>query len=103
FNTSHYGRLLIRSIRPVTETYNIAIQIYTLSEGYLLSQSIQSGRDALYSYSTFNTSHYGRLLLQYSPSSIHALLRVAYYFAQFDLAETCHTAISRSIFLTGCY
>ncbi|KAF6168622.1 hypothetical protein GIB67_005234 [Kingdonia uniflora] len=38
---------MIRSIRPVTETYNITIQIYTLSEGRLLSQSIRSGRDAL--------------------------------------------------------
>ncbi|KAF6172289.1 hypothetical protein GIB67_024911, partial [Kingdonia uniflora] len=73
FNTSHYSRLLIRSIQPVIESYNIAIQIYTLSEGHLLSQSIQYGRDALDSYSTFNISHYGRLLLQHSSSNIHAL------------------------------
>ncbi|KAF6143430.1 hypothetical protein GIB67_029599 [Kingdonia uniflora] len=50
---SQYDRLLIRSIRPVTETYNIVFQIYTLSEGRLLSQSNLSGRDALYSYSIF--------------------------------------------------
>ncbi|KAF6155335.1 hypothetical protein GIB67_019861, partial [Kingdonia uniflora] len=54
---------MIRSIRPVTGTYNIAPQIYTLSEGRLLSQSIRSGRDALYSYVIFNTSHYSRLLI----------------------------------------
>ncbi|KAF6169606.1 hypothetical protein GIB67_003974, partial [Kingdonia uniflora] len=57
---SQYGR----SIRPVTETYNIVIQIYTLSEGCLLSQSTRSGRDALYSYAIFNTSHYGHLLIR---------------------------------------
>ncbi|KAF6175370.1 hypothetical protein GIB67_009064 [Kingdonia uniflora] len=44
---------MIHSIRFVTETYNIAIQIFTLSEGRLLSQSIRSGRDVLYSYSIF--------------------------------------------------
>ncbi|KAF6146085.1 hypothetical protein GIB67_033444 [Kingdonia uniflora] len=44
---------MIRSIRLVTETYIIAIQINLLSEGRLLSQSIQSGRDAPYSYSIF--------------------------------------------------
>ncbi|KAF6142412.1 hypothetical protein GIB67_033839, partial [Kingdonia uniflora] len=48
FEISHYSRLLIRSIRPVTETYNIAIQIYTLSEGRLLSQLIRFGRDTRY-------------------------------------------------------
>ncbi|KAF6146826.1 hypothetical protein GIB67_018479, partial [Kingdonia uniflora] len=73
FKISHYSRLLIRSIRSVTETYNIVIQIYTLFEGRLLIQSIRSGRDALYSYSIFKISHYGRLLLQYSYSKIHAL------------------------------
>ncbi|KAF6176037.1 hypothetical protein GIB67_003942 [Kingdonia uniflora] len=41
--------------------------------------------------------------LQHSSSSIHALPRVVYCFAQFDLAETCHTTILRSKFLTvGC-
>ncbi|KAF6150344.1 hypothetical protein GIB67_034043 [Kingdonia uniflora] len=55
---------MIRSIRLVTETYNITIQIYTLSEGYLLSQSIRSGRDALYSYSIFKISHDIRLLIR---------------------------------------
>ncbi|KAF6146714.1 hypothetical protein GIB67_009000 [Kingdonia uniflora] len=39
---------MIRSIRPLTETYNIALQIYTLSEGRLLSQSIRSGRDVIH-------------------------------------------------------
>ncbi|KAF6144731.1 hypothetical protein GIB67_017750, partial [Kingdonia uniflora] len=68
FKISHYGRLLICLIRPVIETYNIVIQIYTLSEGCLLSQSIRSGRDALYNYSIFKISHYGRLLLQHSYS-----------------------------------
>ncbi|KAF6176069.1 hypothetical protein GIB67_000163 [Kingdonia uniflora] len=57
----------------MTDTYNIAIQTYTLSEGRLLSQSIRSGRDALYNYSIFKISHYGRLLLQHSYSNIHAL------------------------------
>ncbi|KAF6134941.1 hypothetical protein GIB67_023279 [Kingdonia uniflora] len=50
---SQYGRLLIHSIRPVTETNNIAIQIYSFSEGRLLSQSIRSGRDARKGYSIF--------------------------------------------------
>ncbi|KAF6171933.1 hypothetical protein GIB67_011830, partial [Kingdonia uniflora] len=36
-----------RSVRPVTGIYIIAHQIYTLSEGRLLSQSILSGRDAI--------------------------------------------------------
>ncbi|KAF6171663.1 hypothetical protein GIB67_042178, partial [Kingdonia uniflora] len=48
----------------ITKTYNIAIQIYTLFEGRLLSQSIRSGRDVLYNYAIFNTSHYGRLLIR---------------------------------------
>ncbi|KAF6166719.1 hypothetical protein GIB67_005595 [Kingdonia uniflora] len=48
----------------MTEIYNLAIQIYTLSEGRLLSQSIRSGRDALYSYSIFKISHYSRLLIR---------------------------------------
>ncbi|KAF6148388.1 hypothetical protein GIB67_036603, partial [Kingdonia uniflora] len=61
---SQYGRLLIRSIRLVTETYNIAIQIYMPSESRLLSQSIRSGRDALYSYSIFKMSQYGHLLVR---------------------------------------
>ncbi|KAF6138942.1 hypothetical protein GIB67_025671 [Kingdonia uniflora] len=50
---SQYGRLLIHSIRPVTETYNIAVQINSLSEGRLLNQSIRSGRDPPYNYSIF--------------------------------------------------
>ncbi|KAF6156240.1 hypothetical protein GIB67_030243, partial [Kingdonia uniflora] len=73
FKISHYGRLLIRSIRTVTETYNIVIQIYTLSEGRLLNQSIRSDRGALYSYSIFKISYYGRLLLQHNYSNIRAL------------------------------
>ncbi|KAF6173112.1 hypothetical protein GIB67_004215, partial [Kingdonia uniflora] len=73
FKIYHYGRLLICSIRPVTETYNIAIQIFTLFEDCLLSQSIRSGRDALCSYSIFKIYHYGRLLLQHSYSNIHSL------------------------------
>ncbi|KAF6175492.1 hypothetical protein GIB67_021982 [Kingdonia uniflora] len=40
---SHHGR----SARPVTGIYFIAHQIYTLSEGRLLNQSIRSGRDAI--------------------------------------------------------
>ncbi|KAF6151446.1 hypothetical protein GIB67_016258, partial [Kingdonia uniflora] len=36
-----------RSARPVTGIYIIAYQIYTLSEGRLLSQSIRSARDAI--------------------------------------------------------
>ncbi|KAF6169607.1 hypothetical protein GIB67_003975, partial [Kingdonia uniflora] len=37
FNIFHYGRLLIRSIRPLTETYNIALQVYILSRGSLIN------------------------------------------------------------------
>ncbi|KAF6168427.1 hypothetical protein GIB67_004979 [Kingdonia uniflora] len=33
---SRYGRLLIRSIRPVTETYIIADQINSFSKGSLI-------------------------------------------------------------------
>ncbi|KAF6157230.1 hypothetical protein GIB67_041691 [Kingdonia uniflora] len=50
---SHYGRLLIRSIRPVNEAYNIVVQIYTFSEGCLLTQSIRSGKDVPYNSSIF--------------------------------------------------
>ncbi|KAF6145355.1 hypothetical protein GIB67_016816, partial [Kingdonia uniflora] len=34
---SYFGRLLISSIRPVTETYNIALPVYTLSRGSLIA------------------------------------------------------------------
>ncbi|KAF6142606.1 hypothetical protein GIB67_015092 [Kingdonia uniflora] len=50
---SQYGRLLICSIRPVTETYNIVVQINSLSEGRLLRQSIRPGRYIPYNYSIF--------------------------------------------------
>ncbi|KAF6145626.1 hypothetical protein GIB67_018732 [Kingdonia uniflora] len=50
---SQYGRLLIRSIQPMTKTYNISIQINSLSKGRLLSQSIQSARDTPYSHLIF--------------------------------------------------
>ncbi|KAF6165544.1 hypothetical protein GIB67_006434 [Kingdonia uniflora] len=53
FKISQYGRLLIRSIRPVIETYIIVVQINSLSKGRLLRQSIRSARDAPYNYSIF--------------------------------------------------
>ncbi|KAF6144732.1 hypothetical protein GIB67_017751, partial [Kingdonia uniflora] len=59
YTAIHYSRYLI----TVAYCYNIAIQIYTLFEGRLLSQSIRSGKDVLYSYSIFKISHYGRLLI----------------------------------------
>ncbi|KAF6155601.1 hypothetical protein GIB67_007859 [Kingdonia uniflora] len=57
---------MVRSNRPTMENYYnniyfIALQIYTLSEDCLLSQSILSGRDATqlcniqYIYAIFNT------------------------------------------------
>ncbi|KAF6155182.1 hypothetical protein GIB67_019708 [Kingdonia uniflora] len=59
YTTIQYSRYLIM----VAYYYNIVIQIYMLSEACLLSQSIRSGRDVLYSYSIFKISHYGRLLI----------------------------------------
>ncbi|KAF6144412.1 hypothetical protein GIB67_024639 [Kingdonia uniflora] len=50
-----------RSARPITGIYFIALQIYTLSEGHLLSQPIRYGRDVIqlcniqYIYAIFNT------------------------------------------------
>ncbi|KAF6169990.1 hypothetical protein GIB67_034382, partial [Kingdonia uniflora] len=43
---SHHGR----SARLITGIYFIALQIYTLFEGRLLSQLIRSGRDAIQLY-----------------------------------------------------
>ncbi|KAF6140680.1 hypothetical protein GIB67_013973, partial [Kingdonia uniflora] len=60
YTAIQYSRYLI----ALAYCYNIVIQIYMLSEGHLLSQSIRSGRDALYSYSIFKISHYGRLLIR---------------------------------------
>ncbi|KAF6138726.1 hypothetical protein GIB67_040858 [Kingdonia uniflora] len=55
---------MIRSIRPITENYNIALPYTPSPEGRLLSQSIRPGQGTLYSYSSFNISHYGRLLIR---------------------------------------
>ncbi|KAF6151012.1 hypothetical protein GIB67_016490, partial [Kingdonia uniflora] len=75
---------MVRSNRPTTENYYkniyyIALQIYTLSEDHLLSQSIRSGRGAISAmqYSTQVPSRslssiYNRDLLHRS-SNIHAL------------------------------
>ncbi|KAF6174359.1 hypothetical protein GIB67_027830, partial [Kingdonia uniflora] len=54
---------LIRSIRPVTETYNIALPVYTLSRGSLITL-LNSTWPRLVNYSIFNISHYGRLLIR---------------------------------------
>ncbi|KAF6135229.1 hypothetical protein GIB67_035300, partial [Kingdonia uniflora] len=75
---------MVHSNRPTTENYNnniyfIALQIYTLPEDRLFSQSIRSGRDAISAmqYSTqvpsqSLSSTYNRDLL-HSSSNIHAL------------------------------
>ncbi|KAF6155276.1 hypothetical protein GIB67_019802 [Kingdonia uniflora] len=54
---SYHGR----SARPITGIYFIALQIYTLSEDRLLSQSIRSGRDAIQLYNIQYMSHHSRL------------------------------------------
>ncbi|KAF6168057.1 hypothetical protein GIB67_011442 [Kingdonia uniflora] len=56
---------MVRSNRPTTKNYYndiyfIALQIYTLSEDCLLSQSIRSGRDAILLCNIQYISHHGR-------------------------------------------
>ncbi|KAF6152481.1 hypothetical protein GIB67_023175 [Kingdonia uniflora] len=56
---------MVRSNRPTTENccnniYFIALQIYTLSEDCLLSQSIRSGRDAIRLCNIQHKSHHDR-------------------------------------------
>ncbi|KAF6167065.1 hypothetical protein GIB67_041320 [Kingdonia uniflora] len=60
-----YGGLLIRSIRPVTETYNIAVQINSFSDGSLIEiiNSIWQ-RCAIHLFKYSKMSPYGRLLIR---------------------------------------
>ncbi|KAF6174969.1 hypothetical protein GIB67_026457 [Kingdonia uniflora] len=56
---------MVHSNRPTMENYYnniyfIALQIYTLSEDRLLSQSIRSGRDAIQLCNIQYMSHHGR-------------------------------------------
>ncbi|KAF6137001.1 hypothetical protein GIB67_030765 [Kingdonia uniflora] len=56
---------MVRSNRPTTENYYnniyfIALQIYTLSEDRLLSQSIRSDRDVIQLCNIQYMSHHGR-------------------------------------------
>ncbi|KAF6170458.1 hypothetical protein GIB67_036232, partial [Kingdonia uniflora] len=76
---SHYGRLLILSIRSLTETYNIALQVYMLSRGSLI-ELINSTwpRHAIQIFNIQYFSLRSLIDLQHSSSSIHALPRVAY-------------------------
>ncbi|KAF6174436.1 hypothetical protein GIB67_024458 [Kingdonia uniflora] len=49
-----------RSARPIIGIYFIVLQIYTLSEDCLLSQSIRSGRYAIQLCNIQYMSHHGR-------------------------------------------